>query len=198
LRKPRSVQSHKLDRLSWNAAFLLALRDSGVKFLAVDMPKTNDLALGIVALVAKAEREAISKRTKEALSAAKARGVKVRSPIGVEAVTCYALFLADEGRASFTVLPQLLSRRAEDQCPLVVSSQRHPPKRVSLCYRRMHRPRRAPRPLAKQSRIIQLIVERVDIGTDGLDIRLRVNGLSGLVAELRGAGDTPLRQVEAA
>jgi DNA invertase Pin-like site-specific DNA recombinase len=58
----------KLDRFSRNAAFLLALRDSGVKFLAVDMPEANDLTVGIMALVAQAEREAISKRTKEALA----------------------------------------------------------------------------------------------------------------------------------
>ena len=42
----------KLDRLSRNAAFLLALRDSGVRFLAVDMPEANDLTVGIMALVA--------------------------------------------------------------------------------------------------------------------------------------------------
>ena len=42
----------KLDRLSRNAAFLLALRDSGVRFVAVDMPEANDLTVGIMALVA--------------------------------------------------------------------------------------------------------------------------------------------------
>ena len=50
----------KLDRLSRNAAFLLTLRDSGVKFAAVDLPEANDLTVGIMALVAQAEREAIS------------------------------------------------------------------------------------------------------------------------------------------
>ena len=57
----------KLDRLSRNAAFLLALRDSGVRFLAVDMPEANDLTVGIMALVAQAEREAISRRTSPAI-----------------------------------------------------------------------------------------------------------------------------------
>jgi hypothetical protein len=47
-----------------NAAFLLGLRASGVRFAAIDLPEANDLTVGIMALVAQAEREAISKRTK--------------------------------------------------------------------------------------------------------------------------------------
>jgi DNA invertase Pin-like site-specific DNA recombinase len=77
----------KLDRLSRNVAFLAALQDSGTKFLAVDMPEANELTIHIMAAVAQAERKAISKRTKEALAAAKARGVKLGGARGnVEAL----------------------------------------------------------------------------------------------------------------
>lgn len=76
----------KLDRLSRNAAFLLTLQASSVRFLAVDMPEANDLTVGIMALVAQQEREAISRRTKDALAAAKARGVKLGNPNGAAAL----------------------------------------------------------------------------------------------------------------
>jgi DNA invertase Pin-like site-specific DNA recombinase len=65
----------KLDRLSRNVAFLAALQESGTKFVAADMPEANELTIHIMAAVAQAERKAISQRTKEALAAAKARGV---------------------------------------------------------------------------------------------------------------------------
>jgi site-specific DNA recombinase len=39
---------------------------------------------------------------------------------------------------------------------------------------------------AEQARIVALLVERVDIGADGLNVRLRIDGLSGLVREMTG------------
>ena len=64
----------KLDRLSRDAHFLLTLQKSGVEFVAADMPFADKFTVGIMAMVAQKEREAISTRTREALQAAKARG----------------------------------------------------------------------------------------------------------------------------
>ena len=50
------------------------------------MPEANDLTVGIMALVAQAEREAISRRTTEALAVAKACGVKLGNPNETEAL----------------------------------------------------------------------------------------------------------------
>ncbi len=64
----------KLDRLARNVAFISNLMESGVEFVAVDMPQANRFVVHILAALAEHEAEAISKRTKAALQAAKARG----------------------------------------------------------------------------------------------------------------------------
>jgi DNA invertase Pin-like site-specific DNA recombinase len=64
----------KLDRLARNVYFISGLMESGVEFLAVDMPSANRFVVHILAAVAEQEAEAISKRTKAALAAAKKRG----------------------------------------------------------------------------------------------------------------------------
>jgi DNA invertase Pin-like site-specific DNA recombinase len=67
----------KLDRLSRNVAFIAALMDAGVEFVACDNPHATRLTLHILAAVAEHEREMVSARTKAALQAAKVRGVRL-------------------------------------------------------------------------------------------------------------------------
>ena len=67
----------KLDRLSRNVAFIAAVMESQVEFVAVDNPHANKLTVHILAAVAQHEREMISERTKAALQAARARGTKL-------------------------------------------------------------------------------------------------------------------------
>lgn len=62
-----------LSRLSRDAHFLLGLKNEGVDFVACDMPHANRMTVGIMALVAEDEREAVSRRTVAALASIKAR-----------------------------------------------------------------------------------------------------------------------------
>ena len=67
----------KLDRLTRSVAFLADLMESGVEFVACDNPYVSRLTIHILAAAAENESEAISKRAREALVAAKARGKRL-------------------------------------------------------------------------------------------------------------------------
>lgn len=70
----------KLDRLARNVHFITGLIESGVEFVAADMPHANKTMLQIHAVMSEHERDQISERTRAALAAAKARGVKLGNP----------------------------------------------------------------------------------------------------------------------
>lgn len=76
----------KLDRLSRSAAFLTALQEAGTPFVAADTPEACETTVGILAVIARSERKAISRRTREALAAAKARGMRLGNPNGAAAL----------------------------------------------------------------------------------------------------------------
>ena len=65
---------------SWksrDAHFLLGLEKAGVDFVCADMPNANQLTVRIMTIIAQEEWQMISKRTKDALKAAKWRGTKL-------------------------------------------------------------------------------------------------------------------------
>ena len=80
--RPKAAYSiQELARLSRNVSFLLKLIDSGVEVFFADLPELNGamgrFMLTTMASVAELEAGLISERTKAALKAAKARGVKL-------------------------------------------------------------------------------------------------------------------------
>jgi DNA invertase Pin-like site-specific DNA recombinase len=67
----------KLDRLGRRLSFIAGLMDRDVPFFAADMPHADRFRLHLEAVIAEDERRRISEKTKAALQAAKARGVKL-------------------------------------------------------------------------------------------------------------------------
>jgi DNA invertase Pin-like site-specific DNA recombinase len=109
----------KLDRLARNVAFISALMESGVEFVAADMPMANRLTVHVLAAVAEHEREQISARTKAALAAAKARGTKLGNPNGARALrglgnaSAVAALRRSADRHAAQVLPIIEELRGE-------------------------------------------------------------------------------------
>jgi DNA invertase Pin-like site-specific DNA recombinase len=105
----------KLDRLARNLHFLSGLMESGVEFVACDMPSANRLTIHVLAAVAEAEAHAISERTKAALRAAKARGVVLGGDRG-----SLTRKVRDQGRAiGIKVRQQRAMKRAADLLPII-------------------------------------------------------------------------------
>jgi DNA invertase Pin-like site-specific DNA recombinase len=98
----------KLDRLARRVSFISALMDGDVDFVACDFPQANRLTLHILAAVAEHERTMISERTKAALKAAKARGVKLGGPNIAEARAMAAVARTENAR-----------QRAENVRPII-------------------------------------------------------------------------------
>jgi DNA invertase Pin-like site-specific DNA recombinase len=115
----------KLDRLARNVHFISGLLESGVNFVAVDQPMKDRFMLHVQAAFAEEEARRISVRTKEALAAAKRRGVVIGATgrerakrlkaEALERATALAPLLAEMRAAGITQTRQIrneLNRRS--------------------------------------------------------------------------------------
>jgi DNA invertase Pin-like site-specific DNA recombinase len=76
----------RLGRIAANLPVVSGLITSGVDFVAGDNPHANRSTIPLLAAVAEEETRIVSARTKAALAAAKARGVKLGNPNGARAL----------------------------------------------------------------------------------------------------------------
>ncbi len=106
----------KLDRLARNVHFVSGLMESGVEFVVADMPKVNRLTVHILAAVTE-EARMISARTKAALAAAKARGVRLGNP-NLHAGS------PDQARAANAVKTGRAQMRVADVLPFIEQARR--------------------------------------------------------------------------
>jgi DNA invertase Pin-like site-specific DNA recombinase len=105
----------KVDRMGRRRADMLTLIDeSGVKVAFADEPHASSLSIGVKAVVAHEEGEAISARTKAALAAAKAKGIKLGNPLGAKTFEAYRAADKAAGRAGNTAAIEG-ARRAADR-----------------------------------------------------------------------------------
>lgn len=106
----------KLDRLARNVHFVSSLMEAGVDFIAVDFPQANRLTVHILAAVAEHEARMISDRTRVALRAAKARGVKLGGNRG-------SVISAEARARSVSARADTAARHAADLIPVITEIQ---------------------------------------------------------------------------
>jgi DNA invertase Pin-like site-specific DNA recombinase len=97
----------KLDRLSRDVHFISGLMDHKVPFWVAELgPDVDPFVLHLFAALAEKERALISTRTRQALAAAKARGIALGSPkLHVARQSAVASIKAEADRHAANVLP---------------------------------------------------------------------------------------------
>ena len=109
-KKPRATLIiAKLDRLARNVHFISGLIESGVDFVAADNPHANKLMVHMLAAFAEHEREQISQRTKDALAAAKARGIRLGRNAAERLAPAYRAEAIERARKLAPLLAELKS-----------------------------------------------------------------------------------------
>lgn len=103
----------KLDRLARNLHFVTTLQRAGIQFVAVDNPHATPFVIHILCAVAEQEAVAISARTKSALEACRARGVRLGNPRPADAVKIASRANQEQANAfSARILPVIAELQA--------------------------------------------------------------------------------------